>query len=87
MTTSRPVHMLHLHQHQLRRDRGARSLHTSWHASHSQSYPELDELEALRARTRASDVPETFGSQIEPGIRINSAIRDWLREQTAATAD
>jgi len=45
---------------------------------------ELDELEELRAQVQSSGIPEAFGSQIELGIRINSVIRDWLREQIDA---
>lgn len=43
----------------------------------------LRELEELQAQLRESATPETFAPQVELGVRINTAIRDWLREQIA----
>ena len=48
---------------------------------------ELDELEEVRAQVQDSEVRRRSLPQIELGIRINTVIRDWLREQIAATAD
>lgn len=42
---------------------------------------ELTVLEALRAEHAGAAVPEAFTPQVELGIRINTVIRDWLREQ------
>jgi PadR family transcriptional regulator, regulatory protein AphA len=42
---------------------------------------ELDELEQVRAQIQDLQNPEAFASQVELGIRINTVIRDWLRER------
>jgi PadR family transcriptional regulator, regulatory protein AphA len=47
---------------------------------------ELRGLEELRAQVQGSPVPEPFAPQIELGIRINTAIRDWLEGQLAGAA-
>ena len=48
---------------------------------------ELAALEGLRAEARTAPEPEAFAPQVELGVRINTAIRDWLREQIQASAD
>ena len=47
---------------------------------------ELATLEGVRAEVRTAPEPEVFAPQIELGIRINTVLRDWLREQVQASA-
>lgn len=47
---------------------------------------ELASLEEVRAEVRSSPEPEVFAPQVELGIRINTVLRDWLREQLQASA-
>ena len=47
---------------------------------------ELAALEELRVEMRAASEPETFAPQVELGIRIDTVLRDWLREQSQASA-
>ena len=61
--------------------------HTAYARDLSQVEVELDELQGLRTHVQESDVPEAFSPQIELGIRINTVIRDWLREQLEHAAD
>src|SRR6478735_5973034 len=42
---------------------------------------ELTALEALQADQASAAEPEVFAPQVELGIRINTVLRDWLREQ------
>ena len=42
---------------------------------------ELTMLDQLRAEMHTSERPEVFTPQVDLGLRINSAIRDWLRDQ------
>jgi DNA-binding PadR family transcriptional regulator len=42
---------------------------------------ELAALEALRADQASAAEPEVFAPQVELGVRMNSVLRDWLREQ------
>ncbi|GAA2041244.1 hypothetical protein GCM10009740_37270 [Terrabacter terrae] len=48
---------------------------------------ELQALVELRAQVGASEQPEAFAPQIELGIRLNTVVRDWLREQIDDAAD
>jgi DNA-binding PadR family transcriptional regulator len=48
---------------------------------------ELATLEEVRTEVRTASEPEVFASQVELGIRINTVLRDWLREQLQATTD
>ena len=48
---------------------------------------ELDVLTDLRAELQDAAGPQPFAPQVELGIRINQVLRDWLREQIAATTD
>jgi hypothetical protein len=48
---------------------------------------ELDELKGVRAQMQDLQDAEAFASQVELGIRINTVIRDWLREQIANAGD
>jgi DNA-binding PadR family transcriptional regulator len=48
---------------------------------------ELAALEKVRAEVRTAPEPEAFAPQVELGIRINTVLRDWLREQIQASAD
>ena len=48
---------------------------------------ELATLEQVRTEVRTAPEPEAFAPQVELGIRINTVIRDWLREQIQASAD
>ncbi len=48
---------------------------------------ELDELKGVRAQMQDLHDAEAFASQVELGIRINTVIRDWLREQIANAGD
>jgi PadR family transcriptional regulator AphA len=66
---------------------GAADRRTAYARDLSHVEVELEELEDLRAQVHGSEVPEAFGPQIELGVRINSVIRDWLREQIDAAAD
>jgi PadR family transcriptional regulator, regulatory protein AphA len=66
---------------------GATDRRTTYERDLSHVEVELDELEELRAQVQDSQVPEAFAPQIELGIRINTVIRDWLREQIEDTAD
>ncbi|MFC4786431.1 helix-turn-helix transcriptional regulator [Nocardioides sp. MAHUQ-72] len=47
---------------------------------------ELAALEALRADQSTGAEPEVFAPQVELGVRINSVLRDWLREQIEAAS-
>src|SRR6476469_6990247 len=47
---------------------------------------ELASLQEVRAEVRAAPEPEAFAPQVELGIRINTVLRDWLREQLQASA-
>jgi len=42
---------------------------------------ELAALEALQADQMHAAEPEVFAPQVQLGIRINTVLRDWLREQ------
>src|SRR6478735_7428344 len=46
---------------------------------------ELAVLEELRAEVQTAHGHEAFAPQVELGVRINIAIRDWLREQIQAS--
>jgi DNA-binding PadR family transcriptional regulator len=46
---------------------------------------ELAALEALRAVQTGAE-PEVFAPQVELGVRINSVLREWLREQIVAAS-
>ena len=48
---------------------------------------ELATLQEVRAEVRTSAEPEVFAPQVELGIRINTVLRDWLREQIKASVD
>lgn len=48
---------------------------------------DLATLEEVRAEVRAAPGSEVFAPQVELGIRINTVLRDWLREQVQASAD
>ncbi len=48
---------------------------------------ELAVLEEVRAEVRSAPEPEVFAPQVELGVRINTVLRDWLREQLQASAD
>ena len=52
------------------------------HADH-----ELAALEEVRAEMRTAPESEVFAPQVELGIRINTVLRDWLREQIQASTD
>src|SRR3954468_6950598 len=66
---------------------GAADRRTAYERDLSQVEDELDGLEALRGQAQGSEVPEAFAPQIELGIRINTVIRDWLRERIADAAE
>ena len=48
---------------------------------------ELATLEDVRTEVRTAPEPQVFAPQVELGIRINTVLRDWLREQIWASAD
>ena len=48
---------------------------------------ELHALVQLRAQLGAAGEPEAFAPQIELGLRLNTVIRDWLRERIEDAAD
>jgi DNA-binding PadR family transcriptional regulator len=48
---------------------------------------ELTDLEKLRTEQLAAPEPQVFAPQVELGIRINTVLRDWLREQIRASSD
>lgn len=48
---------------------------------------ELATLDEVRAEVRTAPEPEVFAPQVELGIRINTVLRDWLREQIQASTD
>ena len=54
---------------------------TAYERDLSHVQDELNELEQVRAQIQDLQSPEAFASQVELGIRINTVIRDWLREQ------
>ena len=55
--------------------------HTAYERDLAHIEGELAELEEVRTQMQQSPVPETFAPQVELGIRIDTAIRDWLQEQ------
>jgi DNA-binding PadR family transcriptional regulator len=46
---------------------------------------ELAALKELQGQLEGAPAPEAFAPQVELGIRVNTVIRDWLREQIADT--
>ena len=66
---------------------GSADRHATYERDLEHVEQELAALEALRADVRTASEPETFAPQVELGIRINTVLRDWLREQSQASAD
>jgi hypothetical protein len=66
---------------------GATDRRTAYERDLSHVEDELDGLEGLQSQVEDSEAPEAFAPQIELGIRINTVIRDWLREQIEDAAD
>jgi DNA-binding PadR family transcriptional regulator len=48
---------------------------------------ELATLKEVRGEMRTSPEPEVFAPQVELGIRINTVLRDWLREQIQVSVE
>jgi PadR family transcriptional regulator, regulatory protein AphA len=59
----------------------AEDRHTAYERDLAHIEGELAELQEVRTQLQESSVPEAFAPQVELGIRIDTVIRDWLREQ------
>jgi PadR family transcriptional regulator, regulatory protein AphA len=55
--------------------------HTAYERDLAHIEAEIAELEEVRTQVQQSPVPEAFAPQVELGIRIDTVIRDWLKEQ------